>query len=125
MNGYDGLEVRRTWRSKRKRAAKPQATAFLLVQTSDSTKDTNEIKLPEAGDRLEAIGEREQPLTTHHLPHMSPSGLKPNSQAAITAKQPYARSAPSSPPAPCSPGQSPGGQGGPSGWVGADVRCEA
>ena len=74
MNGYDGLEVRRTWRSKRKRAAKPQATAFLLVQTSDSTKDTNEIKLPEAGDRLEAIGEREQPLTTHHLPHMSPSG---------------------------------------------------
>jgi hypothetical protein len=74
--GGDGLEVRRTRRSKRKLAAAPQAIAFLRVQTSDSTKDSIEIKLPEAGQRLEAIGVREQPLTTHHLPlpHMSPSG---------------------------------------------------
>ena len=72
--GRDGLEVRRTRRSKRKLATKPQATAFLRVPTSDSTKDSIEIKLPEAGQRLEAIGLREQPLTTHHLPHMSPSG---------------------------------------------------
>jgi hypothetical protein len=43
---YDGLEVRRTRRSKRKLAAKPQATAFPRVQTSDSTKDSIEIKLP-------------------------------------------------------------------------------
>jgi hypothetical protein len=42
----DGLEVRRTRRSKRKLAAKPQATAFPRVQTSDSTKDSIEIKLP-------------------------------------------------------------------------------
>ena len=46
---------------KRKLAAKPQATAFLRVQTSDSTKDSIEIKLPEAGERLEAIGLREEP----------------------------------------------------------------
>jgi hypothetical protein len=74
--GGDGLEVRRTRRSKRKLAAAPQATAFLRVQTSDSAKDSIEIKLPEAGHRLEAIGVREQPLTTQHLPlpHMSPSG---------------------------------------------------
>jgi hypothetical protein len=31
---------------KRKLAAKPQATAFLRVQTSDATKDSIEIKLP-------------------------------------------------------------------------------
>ena len=31
---------------KRKLAAKPQATAFLRVQTSDSTKNSIEIKLP-------------------------------------------------------------------------------
>ena len=74
INWRDGLEVRRTRRSKRKLPAKPQATAFLRVQTSDSTKDSIEIKLPEAGQRLEAIGLREQPLTTYHLPHMSPSG---------------------------------------------------
>ena len=53
---------------------RPQTTAFLRVQTSDSTKDSIEIKLPEAGQRREAIGVWEQPLTTHHLPHMSPSG---------------------------------------------------
>ncbi len=46
INGYDGLEVRPTRRSKRKLAAKPQATAFPRVQTSDSTKDSIEIKLP-------------------------------------------------------------------------------
>ncbi len=62
INGRDGLEVRRTRRSKRKLAAKPQATAFLRVQTSDSTKDSIEFKLPEAGQRLEAIGLR------YHLP---------------------------------------------------------
>jgi hypothetical protein len=56
INGRDGLEVRRTRRSKRKFAATPQTTAFLRVQTSDSTKDSIEIKLPEAGQRLEARG---------------------------------------------------------------------
>jgi hypothetical protein len=61
INGRDGLEVRRTRRSKRKLAAKPQTTAFLRVQTSDSTEDSIEIKLPEAGQRPEAIGVREQP----------------------------------------------------------------
>ncbi len=66
-NWRDGLEVRRTRRSKRKRAAKPQAIAFLRVQTSDSTKDSIEIKLPEAGERLEAIGVREQTLTTYPI----------------------------------------------------------
>jgi hypothetical protein len=40
---------------------------------------------------------------------VSPSGLKPNSQTALRAVGPL------SPPAPCSPGQSPGGEGGPSG----------
>ena len=49
-----------------------------------------------------------------------PSGLKPNSQ---TAKQPNSQTAlravgPLSPPAPCSPGQSPGGEGVPSGCRG-------
>jgi hypothetical protein len=31
-------------------------------------------KLPETGEGLEAIALREQPLTTYHLLHMSPSG---------------------------------------------------
>jgi hypothetical protein len=61
INRRDGLEVRRTRRSKRKLAAAPQATAVLRLQTSDSNKDSIEIKLPEAGQRLEAIGETEQP----------------------------------------------------------------
>ena len=61
INRRDGLEVRRTRRSKRKRASAPQATAFLRLQTSDSNKDSIEIKLPEAGLRPEAIGGREQP----------------------------------------------------------------
>jgi hypothetical protein len=52
----------------------PQTGVFLCVQASEPTKDSIEIKLPGAGERLEAIGEREQPLTTHHLHHMSPSG---------------------------------------------------
>ena len=92
------------------------------MQTSDSTQDTNEIKPPEAGDRLEARGEREQPLTTHHLPHMSPSGLKPNSQVAITAKQPYARSAPSAPPPLTPPAKAPVEKGGQAvGWSGREV----
>ena len=52
----------------------PQTVVFLCVQASEPTKDSIEIKLPGAGERLEAIGEREQPLTTHHLHHMSPSG---------------------------------------------------
>jgi transposase-like protein len=46
---------------KRKLAAKPQTTAFLCASTSEPTKDSIEIKLPEAGERLEAIGVREQP----------------------------------------------------------------
>ncbi len=46
---------------KRKLAAKPQTSVFLRVLASGPTKDTIEIKLPEAGERLEAIGVREQP----------------------------------------------------------------
>jgi hypothetical protein len=38
---------------KRKLAAKPQTSAFLRVFTSEPTKDSIEIKLPEAGDRRE------------------------------------------------------------------------
>ncbi len=56
INRRDGLEVRRTRRSKRKRAAAPQATAFLRVQTSDSNKHSIEIKIPETGHRPEARG---------------------------------------------------------------------
>jgi hypothetical protein len=59
---------------KRKLAAKPLTSVFLRVQASEPTKDSIEIRLPEAGERLEAIGVKEQPLTTDHLPHMSPSG---------------------------------------------------
>jgi hypothetical protein len=46
-------------------AAAAQTSAFLGVQTSGPTKDSIEIKLPEAGERLEVRGEREQPLTTY------------------------------------------------------------
>jgi len=46
---------------KRKLAAMPQASVFLRVLASGPTKDSIESKLPEAGARLEAIGEREQP----------------------------------------------------------------
>ena len=59
---------------KRKLAVKPQTSASQRVQGSEPTKDFIEIKLPEAGQRLEAIGVREQPLSTDHLPYMSPSG---------------------------------------------------
>ena len=38
---------------KRKLAAKPQTSAFLRVQTSEPTKDSIEIKIPEAGERPE------------------------------------------------------------------------
>jgi len=41
---------------KRKLAAKLQTSAFLRVFTSEPTKDSIEIKLPEAGERLEAMG---------------------------------------------------------------------
>ena len=81
-SAYDGLPVRRPRRSKRKLAAKPQVTAFLRVQTSDSTKDSIDIKLPEAGERLEAIGVRKQTLTTHHLP------LTPCAALRTKSKQP-------------------------------------
>jgi hypothetical protein len=33
---------------------------------SEPTTDSIEIKLPEAGERLETIGVKEQPLTTDH-----------------------------------------------------------
>jgi len=46
---------------KRKPAAKPQTSVFLRVSISGPTKDSIEIKLPEAGERHEAIGVREQP----------------------------------------------------------------
>ena len=61
-----------------------QHSAFLRVPTSEPIKDTSEIKRPEAGKWLEG-----------------------------TAEQPYARSAPSSPP-PLLPLPKPGGEGGPS-----------
>ena len=38
---------------KRKLAAKPQTSAFFRVSTSEPTKDSIEIKLPEAGERRE------------------------------------------------------------------------
>ncbi len=53
----------------------PKPGVFLRVLASGPIKDSIEIKLPEAGERLEAIGEREQPLTTDHLHHLPPSGL--------------------------------------------------
>jgi hypothetical protein len=46
---------------KRKPVPESQAIAFLSICASESTKDSIEIKLPEAGERLEAIGVREQP----------------------------------------------------------------
>jgi hypothetical protein len=46
---------------KRKLAAKPQTSAFLRVSTSEPTGNSSEIKIPEAGERLEAMGVREQP----------------------------------------------------------------
>ncbi|MFZ4079938.1 MAG: hypothetical protein ACOYKN_01840, partial [Pirellula sp.] len=49
INGYDGLEVRRTRR--------PQATAFLRVQTSYSTKDSIEIRLPSGISILVPVSE--------------------------------------------------------------------
>ena len=48
---------------KRKLAAKPQASVFLRVLASEPTEDSIEIRLSEAGERLEAIGVREQPGT--------------------------------------------------------------
>jgi hypothetical protein len=59
---------------KRKLAAKPHTSVFLRVSTFEPTEDSIEIKLPVAGERREARGVREHPLTAHHLPHMSPSG---------------------------------------------------
>jgi hypothetical protein len=50
---------------KRKLAATPQATAFLRVQTSSSTKDSIEIILPEAGERLEGTAAYHSPLTSY------------------------------------------------------------
>ena len=52
----------------------PNQASFCLCWPSEPTKDSIESKLPEAGERRETIGVREQPLTTDHLPHMSPSG---------------------------------------------------
>jgi hypothetical protein len=46
---------------KRKPVSESQAIAFLSICTSEPTKDSIEIKLPEAGERREARGEREQP----------------------------------------------------------------
>ena len=46
---------------KRKLAAKPQSSVFLRVLASGPTKDSIETKLPGVGERLEAIGVREQP----------------------------------------------------------------
>jgi hypothetical protein len=57
------------------RCEAPNQRFFACAGPPGPTKDSIEIKLPEAGERLEAIGEREQPLTTDHLHHLSPSGL--------------------------------------------------
>jgi hypothetical protein len=46
---------------KRQLAAKLQTSAFMRVSTSGPTMDSIEIKQPEAGERFEAIGVREQP----------------------------------------------------------------
>jgi hypothetical protein len=54
---------------------RPKQAPFWVCWPSQPTKDSIEIKLPEAGEGLEAIGVREQPLTTDHLHHLSPSGL--------------------------------------------------
>ena len=57
---------------------------------------------------------------THTGREVSPSGLKPNSRISTgdpLSKDPYARSSPLTPPAPLSPSQSPGGEGGPSGFL--------
>ena len=68
INRRDGLEVRRTRRSKRKFAAKPHATAFLRVQTSDSNRDSIEIKIPEAGQRPEARGNSQTAHARWYVP---------------------------------------------------------
>jgi hypothetical protein len=52
----------RTRRSKRKLAAKPQATAFLRVQTSDSIKVSIEIKLPSGISILVPIYLHSEPI---------------------------------------------------------------
>ena len=54
---------------------RPKQAPFWVCWPSEPTKDSIEIKHPEAGEGLEAIGVREQPLTTDHLHHLSPSGL--------------------------------------------------
>jgi hypothetical protein len=46
---------------KQKPVSESQAIAFLSICTSEPTKDSIEIKLPEAGARLEAIGVRTVP----------------------------------------------------------------
>ena len=87
---------------KRELVAKPQTSAFLRVITSEPTMDSIEIKLPEAGERLEAIGVREQPRAGVRCE------ARGNSQAT---KQPYARSAPSAPPPLYSPVKARGRRG--------------
>ena len=72
INRRDGLEVRRTRQSKRKRAAAPHATAFLRVQTSDSNKDSIEIKIPETGQRREARGNSQ---TAYHARWYVPQSI--------------------------------------------------
>jgi hypothetical protein len=56
-----GCSLTSFYQWKRELAAKSQASVFLRVSTSEPTKESSEIKLPEAGERLEAIGVREQP----------------------------------------------------------------
>jgi hypothetical protein len=60
-------------------------------------------------DNRQSDGKSAVRWLTHTGREVPPSGLKPNSQAALRAVGPF------SPPAPFSPGQSPGGEGGPSG----------
>jgi hypothetical protein len=58
-----------------KRINQAKVSAIRLTHTGSSCAALRaKTKQPEAGERLEAIGVREQPLTTHHLHHMSPSG---------------------------------------------------
>jgi hypothetical protein len=55
---------------KRKLAAAPQSSVFLRVLALRAHQGLDRDQTP----RSRREGEREQPLTTDHLPHMSPSG---------------------------------------------------
>jgi hypothetical protein len=135
INGRDGLEVRRTRRSKRKLAAKPQATAFLRVQTSDSTKDSIEIKLPSVISILVPVSPGPV-VTTTGRGCVSPPGLmNANLYGSISLycisshmwplqSNSLKRGRPPQPPRPLLPRPKPRWRRGAKRLDGADVRCE-